>query len=238
MKFFTVKKILIRLYKSYVRKYLFKLLIALLLSFAVAGSTATIAWLLDPAVKKIFIEQDRTLALLIPIAIVIAFSIKGLSLYFARTIVIRVGQEICKTLQVEMSANILKSDTHIIDTKHSGKFISHFLYDVGMIFNVVSVGVLNIMKDSLTLVVLISLMFYQNWKLACFALIMMPLAIIVARSLGKRIGKVTTESADISGKLTSFLSEMIKGAKMIKIYQQEKFEFSRSSKILQSMMEK
>ena len=238
MKFFTVKKILIRLYKSYVRKYLFKLLIALLLSFAVAGSTATIAWLLDPAVKKIFIEQDRTLALLIPIAIVIAFSIKGLSLYFARTTVIRVGQEICKTLQVEMSANILKSDTHIIDTKHSGKFISHFLYDVGMIFNVVSVGVLNIMKDSLTLVVLVSLMFYQNWKLAWFALIMMPLAIIVARSLGKRIGKVTTESADISGKLTSFLSEMIKGTKMIKIYQQEKFEFGRSSKILKSMMEK
>jgi len=151
---------------------------------------------------------------------------------------IRVSQEVCRTLGTEMTAGVLKSDTHTIESKHSGKYISHFLYDVGLVANLIGTGVLNLMKDSLTLIVLVSLMFYQNWKLACFALIMMPLAAIVAKSMGKRLGKVTTESAEISGKLSTFLSEIIKGSRMIKIYQQEKFEFNRTSEVLKSFMDK
>ena len=238
MKFIDLKKNLLRLYIFYIKHHLGKLLIALFLSIGVAGGTAAIAWLLDPAVKKIFIEQDRTMALLIPAAIVLAFVIKGLSLYFSRTTLINVSQEICRKLGVEMSSSILKSDTHTIESKHSGKYVAHFLYDVGLVANLVGTGVLNLMKDSLTLAVLVSLMFYQNWKLACFALIMMPLAAIVAKSLGKRLGKVTTESAEVSGKLSTFLSEMIKGSRMTKIYQQEKFEFERSQSILRLMMNK
>ena len=234
----TLKKILLRLYRSYVKKYLNKLFIALFLSFAVAGGTAGIAWLLDPAVKKIFIEQDKTMAFLIPFGIILAFSVKGLSLYFARSITIRVGHEICKEIQVNMTSKILLSDAHTIESKHSGKYISHYLYDVSMIFNLVSTGLLNLMKDSLTLIVLVSLMFYQNWKLACFALIMMPLAAIVAKSLGRRIGKVTSQSADISGTLSAYISEIIKASRMIKIYQQEKFEFNKSEKILDSLKNK
>tara|TARA_Y100000590_G_scaffold381017_1_gene449808 strand:- start:8061 stop:9809 length:1749 start_codon:yes stop_codon:yes gene_type:complete len=238
MKFETLKKILLRLYRFYVKEHMSKIVVALILSFGVAGSTASIAWLLDPAVKKIFIEQDKTMIFLIPLAIVIAFSIKGLSLYFSRITLIKVSQQICKKLGVEMTSGVLKSDTHSLESKHSGKFISHYLYDVGMIAQLVGTGVLNLMKDSLTLIVLISLMFYQNWKLASFALIMMPLAAIVSKSLGKRIGKVTTESAEVSGHLATFLGEMIKGSRMTKIYQQEKFEFNRSNKILKLFMEK
>ena len=234
----TLKKNLFRLYKSYVKKHLFKILLSLILSFGVAGGTAAIAWLLDPAVKKIFIEHDKTMMIIIPVAIIIAFSTKGLSLYLARTILIKVGQEICRTLQIQMADSILKSDTHTLESKHSGKYISHFLYDVNLITNLVSSGVLNLMKDSLTLIVLISLMFYQNWKLACFALIMMPLAAIVAKSLGRRMGKVVAESAVIAGNLTTFLSEMVKGSRMIKMYQQEKFESDRSNKIFKLLMEK
>ena len=238
MKFSNLKKILLRLFNFYIKEHFGKIMIALFLSFGVAGGTASIAWLLDPAVKKIFIEQDRTMLLLIPAAIVLAFTIKGASLYFSRITLIKVSQEVCKKLGVEMTSGVLKSDTHTIESKHSGKYISHFLYDVGLIANLVGTGVLNLMKDSLTLIVLVSLMFYQNWRLACFALIMMPLAAIVAKSMGKRLGKVTTQSAEVSGKLSSFLSEMIKGSRMIKIYQQEKFEFNRSNAILKLFMEK
>ena len=206
MKFNTTKKITLRLYNFYVKAHFGKIILALFLSFGVAGGTAAIAWLLDPAVKKIFIEQDKTMALLIPFAIVLAFSIKGLSLYFSRIELIKVSQEITRKLGVEMALGVLESDTHTIETKHSGKYISHFLYDVGLIANMVGTGVLNLMKDSLTLIVLVGVMFYQNWKLACFALIMMPLAAIVAKSLGKRIGKVTSESAEVSGNLSKFLS--------------------------------
>ena len=238
MNFESLKKILLRLFNSYVKKHIIKIFIALLLSIGVALGTSAIAWLLDPAVKKIFIEQDKSMMVLIPFAIVIAFSVKGLSLYFARTILIRLSNEIVRVLQVQLSDSVLKSDVHTIESKHSGKYMSHFLYDVSLVSQLVSSGVLNIMKDSLTLIVLVSLMFYQNWKLASFALIMMPLAAIVAKSLGKRIGKITSQSAQVVGVLTSFLSEMIKGLRMIKIYQQENFEHDRSKEIMKDHMNK
>jgi len=238
MDFITLKKILKRLFKSYVKKYFFNIIIALVLSLVVASSTASIAWLLDPAVKKIFIEQDQTMIILIPIAIFVAFTSRGLSLYFARKKVIKVGYEISRELQDEMSSSILKSDMHTIESKHSGKYISHYLYDVQLISNLVSTAVLNIMKDSLTLIILLALMFYQHWKLACFAMIMMPLAALIAKSLGKRIGKVTSQSAVVSGNLSAYLSELIKGSKIIKIYQQEDFEHNRSKNIMRLMMEK
>ncbi len=230
MNFSKLKKILLRLFNSYVKKHLGKLIIALFLSLVVAGSTGAIAWLLDPAVKKIFIDQDTTMMLLIPIAIALSFTIKGASLYTARIILIKISNNVVKTMQTQLASCILKSDINTIESKHSGKYLAHFFYDVGLVSQLVGSGVLNIMKDSLTLIVLVGLMFYQNWNLALFALIMMPLAVIVAKSLGKRINKAVTESAKIEGGLTSYLSEVIKGTRMIKIYQQENFEFDRSTK--------
>jgi len=230
MNFSVLKKNLLRLFNSYIKKHFLKLIFALFLSIAVAGGTAGIAWLLDPAVKRIFLEQNKTMMLLIPIAIVLTFSIKGLSLYFARTILIKIGNEVVENMQTQLASCILKSDINTIESKHSGKYVGHFFYDVGQVSQLVSAGVLNLMKDSLTLIGLVALMFYQSWKLALFALIMMPLAVLVAKSLGKRIGKAVNESANIEGGLVSYLTEVIKGTKMIKIYQQENFEFNRSMK--------
>ena len=236
MNFSTLKKILLRLYHSYIKKYFRKLIISLLLSICVAGCTASIAWLLDPAIEKMFIEQDKSVMLLIPIAIVFAFAGKGLSLYLARVVLIKVGNNIVTTMQKQLASTILKSDIHTLESKHSGQYISHIMFDVGQVNALVSNGVLNLMKDSLTLIVLVGLMFYQNWKLAFFALLMMPLAAFVAKSLGKRIGKATKESIILNASLTSYLSEMLKGSRMIKIFQQEKFESDRSSKILTDNM--
>ena len=230
MNYYKLKKTLLRIFNSYVRKHLDKLILSLALSLMVAGSTGAIAWLLDPAIKKIFIDQDKTMMLLIPIAIALTFTIKGASLYAARIILIDISNNVVKTMQTQLASCILKSDINTIESKHSGKYLAHFFYDVGQVSQLVGSGVLNLMKDSLTLIVLVGLMFYQNWNLALFALIMMPLAAIVAKSLGKRINKAVTESAKIEGSITSYLSEIIKGTRMIKIYQQENFEFDRSTK--------
>ena len=224
-----------RLYNEYIKKYLSRLFIAIILSVIVAGSTSAIAWLLDPAVKKIFIEQNKTYAIFIPILVIFAFAGKGISLYFARSIVIVLGNRIKQRLQNKMTDNILLSDSQTIESKHSGKYISTFLYDVAMVQELVSTGVLNIMKDSLTLITLICLMFYQNWKLALFSLIMMPLAAIVAKSLGKRMGKATTKSVISSGNFTTLISEILKSSKIIKIYQREDFEKKRSSEAIQDL---
>ena len=230
MKIPNVKKTLLRVFNFYIKKHLFKLVLSLILSFAVAASTGAIAWLLDPAIKRIFVDQDKTMMLLIPIAIALTFTIKGASLYAARTILINISNSVVQKMQTQLASCILKSDISTIESKHSGKYIAHFFYDVGQVAALVGSGILNLMKDSLTLIVLVGLMFYQNWKLALFALIMMPLAVVVAKSLGKRMKKAVAESAKIEGTITSYLSEIIKGTRMIKIYQQEDFEFDRSEK--------
>ncbi len=231
-------QILKRLYNDYTRKYIYKILLSVFFSLIVAGSTSAIAWLLDPAIEKIFIEKDQSLILLIPLAIIIAFSLKGISLYLAKTTLIKVGEEVTKTIQFDLMRSIIKADSELIDKKHSGKFLSHLTFDVSMITNLVSTVILNIFKDTFTLIGLIGVMFYQNWRLAIFALIMIPLATFAARSLGKRIGKVTTQAQEKSGDLTSYLLEIFKNHKIIKIFQKENYEFSRAEKFINDLKEK
>ena len=231
-------QILKRLYNDYTKKFLPKILLSVFFSILVALSTSSIAWLLDPAIKKIFIDKDQTLILVIPLAIIIAFSLKGASLYFAKTILIKVGQEVTKILQFQVMKNIITADSETMDAKHSGKYISHLTFDVGMITKLVSTVILNITKDTLTLIGLLGVMFYQNWKLAIFAIIMIPLASLAARSLGKRMGKVTTEAQDISGKLISHLLEVFKNHKIIKIFQKENYEFERTENFINRLKNK
>ena len=233
-----LKQYLIRLYKEYVRYHLKKILISLVLSIFVAGSSAATAWLLDPAVKKIFIDQDRTLAWIIPILIILAFSTKGICLYFSRMNLIRVGEEVAGQLQKKLANNILIADVQTLDNRHSGKYISNIMYDSHNVQALVSTGVLNIMKDSFSVVALVSVMFYQNWKLALFAILMMPLAAGLAKSLGKRMGKAVGKAGESSGNLATYLTEIFKGSRMIRIYQKEEIEKNNASKVVNDLVEK
>ena len=230
--------ILKRLYKDYTKNYLDKILLAVFFSIIVASSTSAIAWLLDPAIKKLFIEKDQNLILIIPIAIIISFATKGISLYFAKTILVGVAEEVKKILQFEMLSSFIKADTQYIDTRHSGKSISNLNFDVEQIKNLLSRAFLNLFKDGLTLIGLLSVMFYQNWKLSIIAIIMIPLASIVAKKLGKRMGKVTTEAQEKSGDLNKHLIELFKNHKLIKIFQREKYEENRSEKFIDALKEK
>ena len=238
MKFEELKFILKRLYFEYVKKHINRILLALILSLVVAGSTAGIAWLLDPAVKKIFIEQNKIFAWSIPALIVLAFSSKGLSLYFARINIIRVGEEVAGELQKKIVKNILYTDIQTLENRHSGKYISNVMFDAHHVQNLVGTGVLNLMKDTFSVIALVSLMFYQNWKLALFAILMMPLAAGLAKSLGKRMGKATTKAGESSGKVAAFLSEIFKGSKMIRIYQKEDRENEKAQKVINDLVEK
>ena len=164
--------------------------------------------------------------------IIFAFATKGLSLYFAKATMIGVGEEIKKKFNMIWLISLIKTDTQIIDKKHSGKFISNLTYDVTHITNLLSNAILTLFKDSLTLIGLLFVMFFQNWKLSLISIIMIPLASIAAKTLGKRIGKVTTEAQEKSGFLTTYLVELFKNHKLIKIFQKEKFEKNRADKYL------
>jgi len=230
--------ILKRLFFEYSKKHIKKILLSLFFALLVAGSTSSIAYLLDPAIKKIFIEKDQTLILIIPIFIIIAFAIKGLSLYLAKILMIGVAEEVRKDLQCDMLSNLISADTKLIEGKHTGKFISFLTNDVTHITNLISTAVLNIFKDSLTLIGLLTVMFFQNWKLSLIAIIMIPLASFAAKSLGKRIGKVATEQMLKAGILNTYLIELFKNHKLIKIFQQEKHENERAEKFINDVKEK
>ena len=227
-----------RLYKDYSKSYLNKIFLSAVLSILVAGSTSSIAWLLDPAIKKLFMEKDQSLLIFIPFLIIIAFTTKGLSLYFAKATMIGVGESIKKKLQYDMVNNLVGTDTKTIDKKHSGKFISNLTYDVTHITNLLSNAILSLFKDSLTLIGLLTVMFFQNWKLALISIIMIPLASISAKTLGKRINKVSTEAQEKSGFLTTYLVELFKNHKLIKIFQKEEYEKKRADKFLNELKEK
>ena len=227
-----------RLFFDYTKKHIKKILISLFFAILVAGSTSAIAYLLDPAIKKIFIEKDQTLIIIIPIFIIIAFTVKGFSLYLAKVFMISVSEEVRKDLQCDMLNNLIAADTRLIDGKHTGKFISNITNDVAHITNLISTAVLSIFKDSLTLVGLLTVMFFQNWKLSLIAIIMIPLASFAARTLGKRIGKVATEQMLRAGILNTYLIELFKNHKLIKIFQQEKYENKRAEKFINDVKEK
>ena len=227
-----------RLYNDYSKKYLDKIILSAFFSILVAGSTSAIAWILDPAIKKLFIEKNQSLIIFIPLMIIVAFTTKGLSLYYAKATMIGVGESIKKKLQFDMVNTLVGADTQIIDRKHSGKFISNLTYDVTHITNLLSNAILTLFKDSLTLIGLLFVMFLQNWKLALISIIMIPLASFSAKTLGKRISKVTTEAQQKSGFLTTYLVELFKNHKLIKIFQKEEYEKKRAENYLSQLKEK
>ena len=231
-------EILKRLYKDYTRKYLNKIFLAVFFSILVAGSTSATAWLLDPAIEKIFINKDQTLILVIPFFIIVAFATKGISLYFAKVLMIIVSEEVKKKIQTDMLSSFIKADTELIENKHSGKYVSNLNYDVSQITHMLSSSLLNIFKDSLTLIGLLTVMFIQNWRLSLIAIIMIPIASITAKKLGKRITKVTTEAQERSGDLNKYLIDLFKNHKIIKIFQRENFESARSEKFVNKLKEK
>ena len=231
-------EILKRLFKSYTSKFIGKILLAGLFSIIVAASTSATAWLLDPAIEKIFLNKDQTLIILIPIAIIIAFSAKGLSLYFAKLLMINVSEEVRKMLQTDMLKSFIKADTEVIENKHSGKYISNLNYDVSHVTILLSDALLVLFKDSLTLIGLLIVMFSQNWKLSLIALIMIPFATITSKTLSKRMSKVTTEAQEKSGDLNKYLIDLFKNHKIIKIFQRENFEEIRSEKFVNDLKEK
>ena len=231
-------KIFKRLYKDYTNKFIGKIFLAAIFSVLVALSTSATAWLLDPAIEKIFINKDQTLIILIPIAIIIAFSAKGISLYFAKLIMINVSEEVKKNLQTDMLKSFIKADTETIDSKHSGKYISNLNFDVSQITRMLSEAFLSIFKDGLTLIGLICVMFFQNWKLSLIAIIMIPLASITAKILGKRMSKISTQAQEKSGDLNRYLIDLFKNHKIIKIFQRENFEHMRSEAFVNDLKEK
>ncbi len=227
-----------RLYRDYTSNFIGKIFLAAIFSVVVAISTSATAWLLDPAIENIFLNKDQTLIFIIPIAIIIAFCAKGLSLYFAKLIMINVSEEVKKMIQTDMLSSFINADTEVIENKHSGKYVSNINFDVDQITRMLADAFLSIFKDGLTLIGLLTVMFLQNWKLSLIAIVMIPLASLTAKILGKRMSKISTQAQEKSGDLNRYLIDLFKNHKIIKIFQRENYEENRSEIFVKNLKEK
>jgi len=232
------KEIALRIFKTQIRKYFKEILIIFLFVILTASMTALTAWLLDPAIKKIFIEKDKTMLVIIPIAIVLTFLLKSFGIFIVRMTTIKVAFNVLKNIQVLMTSKILVSDlSHFIE-KHSGKFISNFANDTRILLGTIMAFSLSLIKESFTLIALVGLMFYQDWQLSLVAITMIPVAVFASKKIGKKMQKVASENLDAFGNFTKFLSEILKGTSIIQIYQREKEELKKFSEIIDDKLKK
>jgi len=221
------KDLAIRIFQTEIKKYYNLIIICFIFMIISAATTAASAWLLDPAIKMIFVNKDREMLYLIPLAIVIVLTLKGISTFFVKIISIKIGLNITENIQIKMSDKILNLDIAHISEKHSGKFISNFVIDIHFLLSTISNTVINSIKESLTLIALICVMIYHDWKLSILALTVLPVAAIFSKKIGKKMGKTSTQNMIAQENLSTLLSELIKGSWLIKIYQKESEELTR-----------
>ncbi len=225
----TGYQILSRLFRDSVKPYSLKLSSSFFFMIITALTTGLTAWILDPAIKMIFLDKNTQMLTIIPIAIIITLLIKGISTYWQTAILTDVGQRIIADTQVKMFSKITYSDLAWIQKNHSGKIISNFLYDVTLLQDSVSNSLANGVRDILTLICLIAVMYYQDWRLATVSLIAIPLVALLSKRLGKRMKKASTEGQIETGILATLLSENLDGTRVVKAYQQEEREIQKVS---------
>ena len=221
-----------RIFKTQVKRYIPELSLTFVFIILTSLTTAATAWLLDPAIKEIFENKNVKMLYFIPLAIILTFVIKAFAVYGTKIVTIKVGIKIIKNIQTLMAKKFLLSDISHITKKHSGRYLSNFTSDTGVLFGVLTGVVVTLFKETFTLIALLGLMFYHDWQLSLLAIIMIPVAAFSSRNLGKKMGKKVNVSLEASDKFMKFLSEMIKGSWLIKIYQKEEEELKRISMVI------
>jgi subfamily B ATP-binding cassette protein MsbA len=228
----TKLELIKRVFKSQVKKYIPELFLAFIFIILTSITTAITAWLLDPAIKEIFENKNNKMLYIIPVAIVFTFILKAFSIYGTRIVTIKVGIKIIKNIQTLMAQKFLLSDISHITKKHSGKYLSNFTNDTNVLFLVLTGVVVTLFKETFTLIALLGLMFYHDWQLSLLAILMIPIAVVSSKNIGKKMGKKVNLSLEASDKFMKFLSEIIKGSWLIKIYQKEQEELKKISMII------
>lgn len=231
----STRQLLARLVRDHVRPYVARLLLAVLCMTLAAGATAALAYLMEPVLDEIFIEKDRTLLIAVPAAVIALTLVKGAATYGQAVLVAFVGQRVIADLQSRAFAHILRFDLAFFQDTASGKLVSRLTNDVNLMRNAVANALTGMVKDSLTLLFLIGVMFEKDWKLALIACVVFPIAIYPIVRIGRRMRKVSTSALNELGLFTARLNETFQGARHVKAYNRERFESARTDRLIESV---
>ena len=210
--------LVLRLIRDYLGPQKLTLVFAVLCMAGGAATTAALAWLLDPAIKLIFLDKRMDMLLLIPATIVVVVLLRGAFNYGESVMSATVGQRIIADAQSDMVRSIAAFDLDRLNRVHSGQFISNLLYDVTLLRDAIVRGVASIAKEGLSLVLLGSVMIYQDWRLSAIAVVTLPIIAWVTRNLGRTTQKASVKSMTETGNLTTVVAEMLDGRRVVKAY--------------------
>ena len=228
-------KLVKRLIKEHVRPYFGKMFIAAICMAIVAAATATNAWLMQPVLDEVFLNKNTQLLLLVPIVVMTIAIVKGLASYGESIFMEYSGEKIISDVRYRLFSHLMNADLNFFHKNSSGKLISRFTYDVGLLRASVSTALTGIAKDSMTLIFLVALMFYQDWFLAIIAFFVFPAAVLPILYIGRRIRKISTSTQTEIGSFASLLSQIFQGARYVKAYTMQKYEKRRAKKIIEDL---
>ncbi len=221
--------------RDHVRPHVGRLALAVLCMAFAAGSTAALAYLMEPVLDQIFLEKDRTLLIVVPIAVIGITLIRGAATYGQAVLMAFVGQRVIADLQSRIFAHILRFDLAFFQDTASGRLVSRLTNDVNMMRNAVSNALTGVVKDTLTLLFLVGVMFEKDWKLALIACVVFPIAIYPITKIGRRMRRVSTSALTELGLFTARLNETFQGARHVKAYNREGFESERTDRLIESV---
>ena len=231
----STRALLSRLVRRHVRPYFGRLGLAMICMAIAAGATAGLAQLMEPVLDRVFIDKDQSILVLITVAVLAISLIKGLAAYFEGVLMGYVGQRIIADLQTRLFAHLIYFDLAFFHNAGSGRLISRFTNDINAMRNAVSQVLTGLIKDALTLLFLVAVMFEKDWKLALIAFVVFPTAIYPIVRIGRRMRKISTDVLGEAGRLTARLSEAFHGARHVKAYNRESFETERTVSVIENM---
>ena len=229
------KELVKRLFKESIRPYLKWIILSLICMAGVAAATAASAWLMKPVINEVFVAKNETLLLPISLAVIFTFAVKGLSNYGQSVSISYVGQRIVTDTQHRLYEHLIEMELGFFQRSSTGSLLSRFTVDINMMRNAVSNALTGIGKDSLTLVFLVGVMFYQDWLLSLIAFFAFPIAIFPIVNLGKRIRAVTLDTQEEYGIFTTVLEQTFQGARVVKAYNSEDYEKARVRQIAERL---
>jgi ATP-binding cassette, subfamily B, bacterial MsbA len=209
---------ILRLFRDYVGRQKLTVAFAVLCMAGGAAMTAVLAWLLDPAIRLVFLEKRADMVLLIPAMVIAAVLLRAGLNYGESALSNSIGQRIIADIQRDMVRRMVAFDLGRLNLVHSGQFISNFLYDATLLRDAVTKGISGLAKEFLSLLFLAAVMIYQDWRLSLMSVVVLPIIFWVTRNLGRTVLKGSTKGMVETGELATAISEMLDGRRIVKAY--------------------
>ena len=217
-----------RLFNDYVRSYKFYIAMAVICMVFAAATTAANAWIMQPVLDDVFLDKNKDMLMILPIAVLIIAIVKGFSEFGQSVLMLLVGQRTIGDIQKDMYASLMKADLSFFHNNPSGNLVARFISDVNRLRHSVTTALTGIAKDTLTLIFLVALMFYRDWELASIAFLIFPLAIYPITRIGRMMRKISAATQNKIGEFSTLLNQTFQGSRQVKAYGMEGYEGERA----------